>query len=194
MLSTFYEGEDYDNQAKSKMADWFLDSYKKIQAGDLYRWVWEGEFGLYNKAVDLSLDRLTEDIRLARIKHGRTQKSVWEPLGLAFSLIKINLVPYADSGCPLKRLLMLEERARDVRPNPLRFKHDWHLMKTQITPGLSVSLDSISEFENSIPFHVTPEVSYSEGFLEEYGLGYRIVPRALFFNYFPEYEFEAKEM
>ncbi len=189
-----YQQDDEDlNELKNKMAEWFLENYSDLKARDMYRWLWEGEFGAAHHGRNLSLDRLTEDIRLARIKN-RRGLMVWEPLGLANVLVKVNLVPYSDSGCPLKRLIMLEERARDVRPNPLRFKHDWNLLKTQLTPDMPVKIEHIHEFENSIPFHLTPEVQYTDEFIDKYGLGYRVVPRTLFFDYFPEYSFESKEL
>jgi len=190
------EKEEGDTEKKNLIAEWFFETYSAIQAVDVYTWLWEGEYGCFNRMTDLSLDCLTEDIRLARMHMQRHRENlrVWEPLGLALTLVKINLMPYADSGCPLKRLIMLEERARDLRPNHMRFKHDWALMKTHLIPGMTITLETINDFENSIPFHLVPEMGHSESFVNEYGLGYRIVPRTLFFDYFPEYEFEAVEL
>ena len=192
MFNYVEKNEDEDIGIKNRIAEWFFTTYSSLQSCDIYRWLWEGEYGRYNKMLDMSLDKLTEDIRLARI-HPRQVKKVWEPLGLAMVLVKINLVSYSESGCPLKRLIMLEERARDIRPNPLRFKRDWSLIKTQLLPDMKIKSENLNDFENSIPFHIVPEVAYSTEFVHEYGQGYRIVPRSLFFDYFPEYEFEAEE-
>ena len=179
-------------EKKNMVSEWFLRNYEEIEARDIYRWLWEGEYGGRDILNELTLDRLTDDIRAARIQ-GRRPKMVWEPLGLALTLVKVNLVPYADSGCPLKKLLQLEERGRDVRPNPMRMKQDWALMKAQLSPGMAVSLESINNFENSIAFHLIPEVDFSDKFLKIYGHGYRIVPRIPFFTYFPEYKLEEEE-
>lgn len=192
MLYFSGDEDDSSNEIKSRISEWFLEQYPKIEACDIYRWIWEGEYGGKMGSTELTLDYLTNNIREARI-HGRRPAAVWEPMGLAMLLVKINLVTYADQGCPLLRLLMLEERSREIRPNPMRFKHDWSLMKSQLAPGMAVSVEKLIAFENAIPFHTVPEVKYSETFLKEYGSGYRIVPRNLFFNYFPEYRIEEKE-
>ncbi len=183
-------GDNYfvEFELKSRVAEDFLDKYRQAKAGDIYRWLWEGEFGAGNTIKALTLDRLTSDIRLARMHPSANVQKIWEDLGLAFTRLKINLVPYSDSGCPLKRLLMLAERGKEMRSDTLRFKQDWSFMKTQIVPGMAISVDEMTGFENSIPFHVTPEVPFSKDFDRFYGTGYEIVPRNLFFQYFPEYE------
>lgn len=170
---------------KTRTAEWFLKTYREAKASDIYQWLHEGEFG-YRSQPDSSLDRLTEDIRLARYAPP-VYEGIWEPLGLSDRLIKVNVAFYSDAGCPLPRLIQLNERVQEIRPNSLRFKANWNFMKTEIVPGMNVTLDQIHQFENEIPFHMTPAVNYSSEFLASYGRVYRIVPRRLFFQYFPEY-------
>ena len=183
---------DLSQDRKTRIAEWFLAEYSEVEARDLYRWVWEGEFGRRQEQLDLSLDRLTEDIRRARI-HPFKPPRVWEPSGLAGMLVRINLVAYADGGYPLKRLLTMEERVFDQRPNPMRFKHDWAFMKSQLVPDMKVTQEHITEFENNIPIHLSPEVLPSEAFVKEYGTGYRIVPRVLLFGQYEEFQMQEDE-
>lgn len=183
---------DLSTDRKTRMAEWFLAEFPRAEARDLYRWVWEGEFGRRQEQLDFSLDLLTEDIRRARI-HPYKPGRVWEPSGLAGALVKVNLVAYADGGYPLKRLLMMEERVADQRPNPMRFKHDWAFMKSQLVPGMSVTQEQIAELENNIPIHLSPDVLSSEAFLSAYGLGYRIVPRLLLFGQYEEFLMQEEE-
>jgi len=187
MFEYLGQKESYDFETKARVAEEFLDRYREVRACDIYHWLWEGEFGKGPEAPELTLDELTDKIRLARTQR-LSSKKIWEHLGLAFLHIKINLVPYADSGCPLKRLMMLSDRSREIKSDTLRFKQDWAFMKTQIVPGMAITPDEMAGFENSIPFHILPEVPYSREFLRFYGDGYVIVPRELFFQYFPEYE------
>lgn len=179
-----WAGFDY----RVSVAEQFLDHYSRIHAQDIYRWLWEGEFGAGSAAPDLDLNRLVYDLRLARIRTGSQEEPIWEPMGLSMKILKINLVPYADSGCPLMRLIEMNRKSREVRPNTLRFKRDWSFMKTQIIPGMSVSVDEMVQFENTIAFHMTPEASWSDDFMDHYGMGYRLVPQSIFFKHFPEYE------
>lgn len=169
------------------IAEVFFERYNIENPVDIYRWLWEGEFGPGSKLPELTLDVLTDDIRKSRIQMGSRKQPVWEPLGLNDKLLKINLVPYADSNCPLNTLIQFSERIKDIKANTLRFKKNWYFMKTQIVPGHALTVERMNDFENSIAFHMTPEMQYSEQFLEQYGNHYRVVPASLFFSHFPEF-------
>ncbi len=188
----YSEDGDLSQDRKTRVAEWFLAEYAECEARDLYRWVWEGEFGRRQEQTDHSLDVLTEDIRRARI-HPFKPPRVWEPMGLSGILVKVNLVAYADGGYPLKRLLSMEERVQEQRPNPMRFKHDWAFLKAQLVPGMKVTQEQVAEFENNIPIHLSPDILYSDEFLKQYGLGYRIVPRLLLFNQYEEFQLQDEE-
>jgi hypothetical protein len=170
------------------IAEDFFFTYPTATPADLYRWLWEGEFGPGAQAPELSLDRMMDDIRLARIRSGGKRFPIYESLGLNETLLKINIVPYTDAACPLLRLLMLAERTHGMKTDTLRFKKNWQFMKTQIVPGMKISVDDMNSFENSIAFHMTPELPYTQEFLKIFGEGYRIVPASLFFSYFPEFD------
>lgn len=172
---------------KEVVAEDFFRRYTEIHAADVYRWLWEGEFGPGATGPQLTLDRLTDDLRLARMFPHKERQKICENLGLAGSMLKVNIVPYVDSGCPFKRLLVMAERVRDVPADPLRFKRDWAFMKAWILRSSVLRLEEINNFENRIAFHLTPEVGYSERFLQNYSVGYRVVPKNLFFHHFPEY-------
>lgn len=180
--------DDVINYGKKEIvAEDFLRRYTEIKAADVYRWLWEGEFGPGQDLPPLNIDRLSDDLRLARMLPNAGQQKVCENLGLAGNMLKVNLVPYVDHGCPFKRLVLLAERVREVEPDLLRFKRDWAFMKTWIIRSAQMSLGELNGFESRIAFHLVPEVSYSEKFVQAYGNGWRIVPRTLFLKYFPEY-------
>lgn len=179
-------------EEKSGVAETFLDSYDDILPEDLYRWLWEGEFGPGRTVPPLTLDQLAQDIRLARIQGNGNLVDVWEPAGLADKYVRVNLLPYVDRGCPLKRLIAMGDRSKELKADPLRMKQDWEFLKTQIIPGMLLTMDQMRAFELSIPFHITPEINYSKKYVENYGLGFRIVPRVLFLTYFPEYSNEMQ--
>jgi hypothetical protein len=118
---------------------------------------------------------------------GTVKLPVWEYLGLNNKLLKINIVSYAAHDGPLLRLLYFSSRTKDIKTDSLRFKKNWQFIKTQISPGMTITVEKMVEFEYKIPFHMTPEVSYTDSFLSQFGSNYRIVPASLFFNTFPEF-------
>jgi len=175
-------------ELKVRITDQFFETYKEVTAQDIYRWIWEGEFGICNSSEDLTLDRLSTDLRKSRTMAISREQTIWEPMGLSMRIVKINLVPYADSGCPMNRLIELAKKSKEMKPNTLRFKRDWYFVKTQIVSGMTVTVEDLNQFENTVPFHMTPDLPFTESFVDKYGLGYRLAPRELFFKYFPEYE------
>lgn len=188
-LDEIFESDFFLLDRKRELAEWFYSHYHSYTPEDIYGWLWAGEFGYPpGQYPDADLHTLLEDIRQAR-QHPGTIEQVWEPLGLENQLIKINIAHYADADCPLPRLIQLSERIRqEIHPNAMRFKSNWNLMKAQISDGSDVTLTQIHEFEERIPFNMTPYIVYSADFLSQFGFHYRIVPAELFFDYFPEFE------
>lgn len=174
-------------ESMTRTAEQFLDNHPIARARDLYRWLWEGEFGPGTRHQPTRLDELTQMIRTARMHKSAGLQPMWEPLGLTCRFVHVNLIPYSDAGCPLKRILSLGERTRDYRADQLRFKMQWAFMKTQIIHGMRITVEEMVSFENDIAFHMTPEISFTDEYLTEYGSGYMVVPYDLFFETYPEY-------
>ncbi len=168
-------------------AELFLDRHPNARAQDIYRWLWEGEFGPGQREQPSRLDELTQMIRTARMHKSAGKQPMWEPLGLTRRFVHVNVIPYSDAGCPLKRLISLGERTRDFRADQLRFKMQWSFMKTQIVPGMRVTVEEMNAFENDIAFHMTPEIPFTEEYIKEHGSGYMVLPYDMFFETFPEY-------
>lgn len=175
-------------ETMTRIAERFLDRHPIARARDIYRWLWEGEFGPGQRHQPSNLDELVHQIRRARMHKLAGKQLIWESLGLTSRMVHINLVPYVDDGCPLRRIINLSERIRDLRSDQLRFKMQWQFMKTQVVPGMRVTVEEMNAFENEIAFHMTPEVSYSDEYVAEYGDLYIVVPFRLFFETFPEYD------
>jgi len=184
--------ERFSIEQMTIIAEDFLDRHPIARARDLYRWLWEGEFGSGARFQAANLDELTQEIRKARMHKSAGSARMWEHLGLTQRLLHVNLIPYSDEGCPLKKILSLAERIRDFRPDQLRFKMQWGFLKTQIVPGMRLTVDELNLFENEIPFHMTPEIQHTEEYEKEYGSGYMIVPAGLFFEAYPEYLGDAR--
>jgi hypothetical protein len=184
-----FESDFFLMDRKSKQAEWFYTHYHSYTPEDIYGWLWAGEFG-YPPGLypDANLHALMEDIRRARHQPG-AHRAVWEPLGLESLLVKINIAVYTDEGCPLPRLVDLSERIREeIHPNAMRFKSNWNLMKAQISTAAEVTLTQIHDFEERIPFNMSPYIQYSPDFLAQFGPHFRIVPATMFFDAYPEYE------
>lgn len=184
-----FESDFFLMDQKSHRAEWFFSHFHSYGPEDIYAWLWAGEFGYPpGRFPDANLHALMEDIRLARHQPGAL-RVVWEPLGLEGLLVKINIAVYADEGCPLPRLIDLSERSREeINPNAIRFKSNWNLMKAHISTMAEVSLTQIHEFEERIPFNMSPCIAHSPDFLAQFGPHFRIVPARMFFTAFPEYE------
>ncbi len=183
----------FEIDEKLSFANWFYSNYKNYTAQDIYCWLWSGEFGYYQPAMD-DLNTLREDIRKAKIQPSKIRK-IWEPLGISKKFVKINLDLYFDAGLPLKRLLSLIDRIREFQNvDKLTFKNNWNLMKIQVDFTQKITLKEFNEFQEKIAFHMTPFYPFTEEFLKEFGYYYRIVPLEDFFLYYPEYINDYEEI
>lgn len=170
---------------KVKAANWFYKHYDSFSAQDIYTWLWYGEFG-YPELPTNDLSTLKKDIRLARLSPPKLNL-IWEPIGLSKKFIKINLGIYYEIGYPLKRLLQLVSEVEELQKfDRLTFKNHWNLMKIQFDYSKKITLQDFYNFENKIPFHMTPYLGFTEEFLKEFSPYYRIVSLDSFFQYFPE--------
>ena len=192
-INYYQNKEDHlKNDKRLFVLERFFQKYKILHPEDLYMWLWEGEFGYGDRENINTLDQLTDSIRKSRIETGSKKLPVWDYLGLNNKLIKINIVSYADHNCPLLRLLFFSERTKDVKSDSLRFKKNWQFIKTQISPGMDITVEEMIAFENQIPFHMTPQMNYTDDFLSQFGSTYLIVPGSLFFSTYPEYDPENR--
>jgi hypothetical protein len=192
-IHDFYmERDPLSYEIRTTMAEEFLRRHQVIFPRDVYRWLWEGEFGIGLRSDHHTLEELQQDLRKSRQIYGMRQFPVWENQGLGMKFLRINIARYADADRPLFTLLELSKRSKDIRPDTLRFKYDWAFMKTQAVAVGSLTMEGLNEFENTISFHMTPEVEYSDEYINEFGTGYRIVPRSLFFQKFPEFRPEEE--
>ncbi len=186
----------------------FLDDYKPSQPVDLYQWLWEGEYGLTKekKSIPVNLKLLNKEIshtsqefsqkKPKKVKGqdpiGAKEIPVCEPLGLAESFIRVNLMAYIRDGCPLLRLLELQKLVPCIRSNRHRFKQHWQFAKENTikieTENNYISNTAFEEFEKRTVLYTYPELSFSKNFLKRYSPYYQIVPQIEFFKYFPEYK------
>jgi len=188
-IHDFYmEKDPLSYEIRTDMAEEFLKRHPKLKPQDIYRWLWEGEFGMGSMTGNFTLEEMQQDLRRARQLPGMNLFPVWENQGLGMKFLRINIARYADADCPLITLIELSKRSADIHSDTLRFKYDWAFMKTQAVASGHLTMDDLNDFENSISFHTTPEVEYSEGFLSTFGSAYRIVPRSMFFAKFPEFK------
>ncbi|MCS7206232.1 MAG: hypothetical protein NZ853_11105 [Leptospiraceae bacterium] len=170
---------------KLRFANWFYNNYENYTPQDIYSWLWLGEFG-YPELPKNDLHTLREHIRLANAFPSKVRK-IWEPLGISQKFIKINVDLYFEEGFPLLRLLDLVSKAKvSESTEKLTFKNNWNLMKIQIDFTSKIDLKSINEFQEKVPFHMTPYLPFTEKFQQEFGMYYRIVPLEEFFSFFPE--------
>jgi hypothetical protein len=175
----------FEIDEKLRFADWFYNNYTKYTAQDIYAWLWFGEFGYYEYPLT-NLEVLREEIRKSKIKPSIIRK-VWEPLGISKKFIKINLDLYFEAGYPLLRLISLTEKVKEYKNvDKLTFKNNWNLMKIQLDFTKSISLKDFNEFEEKIPFHMSPYYPLTDDFKSEFGEYYRIVPMESFFEFYPE--------
>jgi hypothetical protein len=171
--------------------------YRKVnhyELQDIYKWLYYGEFGPEEHSVYLKSDarvpelqKLLNDIK-SEVNVPNLSDQVWRPLGLSLRYIKINLSCYHSLKLPLKTLENLLERSPAFRGTRVHFKLDWSFIKDYlITRVRKYQKEDFYTFEDRINFHQLPVVDFTSAYFKRYPDKYRVVPRKLFFDYFPEF-------
>ncbi|MCP5495570.1 MAG: hypothetical protein H7A23_13520 [Leptospiraceae bacterium] len=168
----------------------FLEKYHHIDLQDIYKWLYYGEFGpsqLIKVSKIPELQHLLNDIQY-EASHDILSDTLWEPVGLSLKFIKVFLSPYFKQDCPLKRLISLMNRSIAFRGTRMHFKLDWSFIKEYFIRNKLYTKQDFYNFEDRNSYQILPDLPYTDEFLINFPYRYRVVPRKLFFEFFPEYD------
>lgn len=172
--------------------------YRKVdhyELQDIYKWLYYGEFGPEEQVGYLKRDSTKSELEnlLQNIKDERDNPNLsphlWRPMGLSIRFIKINVSQYRKSELPLKTLEDLINRSPAFRGTRVHFKLDWSFIKEfLISKAKRYTKEDFYNFEDKFNFHQLPTVDFTPTYLKKFPDNYRIVPRKLFFDFFPEFD------
>lgn len=183
------------NEQKIYSIQKFIEENPFYEVQDLYRWLYNGEFGDINennvvmkKGNHPELISILDDINQEKEIEEPFDRT-WEPMGLSFRFIAVYLSPYHLRQCPLNRVVNLIERSPAFRGNRVHFKLDWVFLKDYIIKKSNkFTKFDFYGFEDRYNFHQIPNIPFTESYIKNKPRKYRIVPRKLFFDFFPEFD------
>ncbi|MBK6605722.1 MAG: hypothetical protein KBF99_01660 [Leptospiraceae bacterium] len=173
----------------------FIEDHPYFELQDLYKWLYYGEFGyeehisyLKKEKGQQELHKLLDDIKYEQNIENLSDL-VWKPMGLSQRFVMVFVTQYHKQLCPLNRLVNLIERSPAFQGTRMHFKLDWSFVKDYVirTQSHRISKQDFYGFEDRINFHSLPLVSYTNVFIGKNPERYRVVPRKLFFDFFPEF-------
>jgi len=175
----------------------FLSLNPFFELQDLYQWLYYGEFGAVNDIIASKnskqkpeLINILDDIKSE--KELESDDVVWESMGLSMRFVLVYVTPYYNLQCPLNRLVNLIERSPAFRGTRVHFKLDWVYVKEYVIKHSNkFNKFDFYGFEDRYNFHQLPNIPFTESYLKAKPRKYRVVPRKLFFEFFPE--FDTKE-
>ncbi|MDX1961019.1 MAG: hypothetical protein SFU98_20790 [Leptospiraceae bacterium] len=173
----------------------FMQENPFYELQDLYRWLYYGEFGYQEQVSYLRREKLKPEL-IKILDEYKSEKDnpdisqrVWEPMGLSQRFVMVFITAYYNQKCPLKRIVNLLERSPAFRGTRMKFKLDWAFVKDYaIRKTGRFTKQDFYGFEDRINFHQLPEVTFTSKFLDAKPEKYRILPRKLFFEFFPEFD------
>lgn len=171
----------------------FLKDNSEFELDDLYNWLYYGEFGAAEQKSYLKedkgipeLQKILDDIK-SEEKIDNLTDLVWNPLGLSLRFVMVYLTMFHKRDCPLKRLINLMERSPAYGGTRMHFKLDWTFIKDYLIKNDIFTKQNFYDFEDKIGFHGLPKIPFTKKFIKHHPEKYRIVPRKLFFDFFPEF-------
>lgn len=184
------------NEQKTYALQLFIRENPEFELQDLYKWLYYGEFGAETHNTSImklqrseELNRILYEKKLAEIQTNLKNLSLWKPMGLSVRFVMVNVIPYFFKDCPIMKLVDFLERSPAYRGTRVHFKLDWGFVKEYIIRNSpTFNKQDFYNFEDKVSFHQLPVLSFTANFTKNYLSAYRIVPRKLFFDYFPEFD------
>lgn len=184
----------YTNEQKIFALKKFMQENSFYELQDIYRWLYYGEFGFQDQIGYFrkekgrpELVKILDDIK-QESKRTLAEK-IWEPMGLSQRFVMVFVSRYHEQLCPLMRLVNLMERSPAFRGTRMQFKLDWAFIKDYIIRNSGrFTRQDFYGFEDRINFHQIPDIPFTDKFKQQRPEKYRIIPRKLFFDFFPEYD------
>lgn len=173
----------------------FIEEHPYFELQDLYKWLYYGEFGyeehisyLKKEKGQPELHKILDDIKYEQNMENLSDL-IWKPMGLSQRFVMVFVTQYYKHECPLNRLVNLIERSPAFQGTRMHFKLDWSFVKDYViqTQSHRFSKQDFYGFEDRINFHSLPLVQFTTTFLTKNPEKYRVVPRKLFFDFFPEF-------
>ncbi|HMV45825.1 MAG TPA: hypothetical protein PK079_14740 [Leptospiraceae bacterium] len=173
----------------------FIEEHPYFELQDLYKWLYYGEFGyeehisyLKKEKGHQELHKILEDIKYEQNMENLSDL-IWKPMGLSQRFVMVFVTQYYKELCPLNRLVNLIERSPAFQGTRMHFKLDWSFVKDYVirTQTHRFTKQDFYGFEDRINFHSLPLVSFTGTFMNKNPERYRVVPRKLFFDFFPEF-------
>lgn len=192
--SSLDPGAIITNEQKVFFIQKFIEINPFYQLQDLYQWLYYGEFGSVMEKPDRpsartkpELIKILEEIKME--KELEPDDIVWESMGLGYRFVMVYLTPYYNRQCPLTRIINLLERSPAFRGTRVHFKLDWVFVKEYIIKNSNkFTKFDFYGFEDRYNFHQLPMIPYTDSYLKAKPKSYRVVPRKLFFEFFPEFD------
>ncbi len=174
----------------------FIGDHPYFELQDLYKWLYYGEFGFEEQVSYLKkekgkpeLHKILDEIKMEKKSDKFIRPIVWKPMGLSFRFVMVFISAYYNAECPVNRLINLMERTPAFQGTRMHFKLDWGFIKEYIIKNHSDRFvkDNFYGFEDRINFHTLPPQEFTFDYLNNNPEKYRVVPRKLFFDFFPEF-------
>jgi hypothetical protein len=172
----------------------FIEINPFYELQDLYQWLYFGEFGSVMEKTDKpsaktkpELIKILEQLKIE--KEVQSDDVVWESMGLSFRFVMVYLTPYSNLQCPITRIINLLDRSPAFRGTRVHFKLDWVFVKEYIIKHSNkFTKFDFYGFEDRYNFHQLPTIPFTESYFKAKPKSFRILPRKLFFEFFPEFD------
>jgi NADPH:quinone reductase-like Zn-dependent oxidoreductase len=164
------------SQPVIKLVNDHLDRYPAMQIQDVYKLLYQGEFGVKHIIDSQGAARHRLSMELHQVQPD-TSIPLWEIISPDSSLIRINLSPFKAARNELEKLWeAIWKTANDVQGDTAKFVNHWQVIIQGIEDGrLDFPLQETTQFWHTMEANGFPAVHHSQIYRDTYHPAYRVV-------------------
>lgn len=150
--------------------------YPKIQVQDVYKLLYQGEFGVKHIIDNPEAARAYLEQELGQFA-ADSSESLWEYISSDSGMVRIHLRPFRAGHYNPDRLWeSMVKTAESVIGDTARFEEHWRIFMQGITKGLlPFSEDTAEDFWKEVESAGYPAVHHSAQYREAYSPAYRVI-------------------
>jgi hypothetical protein len=153
-----------------------LERYPQLQIQDVYKMLYQGEFGVGHIIDDLGTAKNYLNSELEQVTADSTEP-LWEYISPDSDMVRINLRPFKAKSLDSDKLIQaMWKTARMVVGDTTRFNQNWKIFVQGIKRGLlPFSAPNASSFWQRMQINRFPAVHHSKEYQEAYHPAYRVI-------------------
>lgn len=162
-----------------RLVEHHLDRYPEMGVEDVYKMLYQANFGVEHLLADTAAVRTFLLAELAELNETIANEALVERISCDGLIVRVNLRPFKQAGMDAELLVRaMFATAATTRPDTLMFRRQWNEFEGLVRYGfLRFNVPDVEAFSGRIASNIIVPIHHSQAYERAYHPAYRIVRR-----------------